>query len=76
MEIRCGAHIALVVASLALVFALASVQQKRNDFRSADYSSLNADEINHRTLASPPPKISRSRSECFSEFKDVHHKFK
>ena len=45
-----GLTLALVVASLALVLALASVQQKRNDFRSADYSLLNADEINHRTL--------------------------
>ena len=45
-----GFTLALFVASLALVLALASVQQKRNDFRSADYSLLNADEINHRTL--------------------------
>jgi hypothetical protein len=47
-----GFTLALVVASLALVLALASVQQKRRDVLVAplDYSSLNADEINHRTL--------------------------
>jgi len=45
-----GLTLALVVASLALVLILASVQQKRNDFQSADYSLLNANEINHRTL--------------------------
>ena len=52
MEIRCGVHTCLVVASLALVLALASVQQKRRDVLVApfDYSSLYADEINHRTL--------------------------
>ena len=47
-----GLTLALVVASLALVLALASVQQKRSDVLLAtfDYSLLNADEINHRTL--------------------------
>jgi hypothetical protein len=55
-----GLTLALVLASLALVLALASVQQKRNDFRSADYSLLNADEINHRTLeAAAAIKVSR-----------------
>ena len=55
-----GLTLALVVASLALVLALASVQQKRSDFRSADYSLLNADEINHRTLeAAAAIKVSR-----------------
>ena len=55
-----GLTVALVLASLALVLALASVQQKRNDFRSADYSLLNADEINHRTLeAAAAIKVSR-----------------
>ena len=57
-----GLTLALVVASLALVLALASVQQKRSDFLLApfDYSLLNADEINHRTLeAAAAIKVSR-----------------
>jgi hypothetical protein len=47
-----GLTLAPVVASLALVLALASVQQKCSNVLLApfDYSSLNTDEINHRTL--------------------------
>ena len=59
-----GFTLALVVASLALVLALASVQQKRRDVLVAplDYSSLNADEINRQTLkAAAAAAIDRSR---------------
>ena len=47
-----GLTLAPVVASLSLVLALASVQQKRSNvlLASFDYSSLNTDEINRRTL--------------------------
>ena len=57
-----GFTLALVVASLALVRALASVQQKRRDVLVAplDYSSLNADEINRQTLKAAAA-IDRSR---------------
>ena len=57
-----GFTLALVVASLALVLALASVQQKRRDVLVAplDYSSLNADEINRQTLKAAAA-IDRSR---------------
>ena len=57
-----GLTLALVVASLALVLALASVQQKRSNVLLApfDYSSLNTEEINHRTLkAAAAIKVSR-----------------